>query len=113
MQKVRKEIAVQMKDKVFSRQDSISVINVSTEFKRTCHLSLTHEGCTLWLFRKFITGRAFATINAWLTVSSNYVNRHEGTIIIYAEVVNHLFQHYGTGTVIAKGDQKIQSFKQV
>lgn len=47
VQKMRKKIAVQMKDKALNGQDSISLSNFLTEFKTVCDSTRIHEGAAV------------------------------------------------------------------
>lgn len=53
MQKIRKKVAVRMKEQAFSGQHSISAINFLTELKQAYDPSQNAEGVTGWLFREF------------------------------------------------------------
>lgn len=92
MQIVRKKVAVQMKDQEFYRQDSISVINLLTQFKRALDSSLIYERTAVLLFCAFMSSPALATFNGRLALSSNDVNRHVGTITTYTRMVNYLLR---------------------
>lgn len=56
-------------------------------------------------FRELLKRSAFAAIKAWLTMSSNDVSRHDGTITTYVKVASHVRRHYVTSTVIAKANE--------
>lgn len=112
MQKIRKKVAMQMKDQVFSGKDLISAINYLTEFKRECDSSRIPERAAVWLFRDFINERALAANEARMTLSCNDTKKHEVTITSYTEIVNQLLRCYTTDTPIAKADEKIHNFRQ-
>lgn len=58
-----------------------------------------------------MNGPALATMKAWLTLSSNNANRHEGTSTSYEDVINLLLMRYVTNAVIGKADEEISTFK--
>lgn len=55
-------------------------------------------------------GPALDEIEVRLTLSSNVVDRHDGTITTCCKVLYLLRKHYNTDTVIAKADEEIQNF---
>lgn len=57
--------------------------------------------------------RTLANNKAWLTLSPNDANRHEGTTTTYAVAVTHLPRRYATDAVIDQADEDIPSFVQV
>lgn len=68
---MRKKFAVQKKDQTFDRQNSHSIINFSTDFKRAWDSSKFYDGALVWFLRKFRTGLALVAIKAGLNPSSN------------------------------------------
>lgn len=48
---MRENVSVQMNDHAFKGQNSISLLNVLSEFKQVCNYSPINEGATVWFFR--------------------------------------------------------------
>lgn len=94
IQRVRKKVAVKMKDQVFDRKESISVISALNEFKRARNASRIHKGASICLSQEFMNGSVLAVIKVQLKFSLNDANRHKETIKTYAEVVRHLLRVY-------------------
>lgn len=77
------KVAVQIKDQAFNRKDSISVINFSSEFKRTRNLSRIQDGAAAYIHRESMNCFDLTAIKAWLTLSWNDANKHDGSITTY------------------------------
>lgn len=58
-----------------------------------------------------MNGPVLLTINAQLILFFNGADRHDGTIITYAEVDNLLLRLYATGTFIVRANEQIRSLK--
>lgn len=101
-----------MKHHSFSGKNIFSVIRFLAEFKRACLKSRIHDGAALWFFMDNTTKLALLAIIKRLKLSSNDVNAHCGTIILYAKVVNHLLRSYVTDVETVTADEEIHNFKQ-
>lgn len=112
MGKMRKKVAIQMKELAFNGKDYTSVIYALPEFKRARDSLRTQAGVTVWLFREFMNGLALPAVKLQLTVLSNDANRHCTTITVYAKVVYHLSRWSVTDDVNARADEEIRDFKQ-
>lgn len=77
---MKNKVAVQMMDQVFSGKDSISVINLWTEFKGAWDSLQIHDEAAAWPFTEFMSDPRLAAIRARLTLSSNDPNKLEDTI---------------------------------
>lgn len=58
-----------------------------------------------------MTGPELSFIKALLLLSSNNMNRYEGTITTYASVVNYLLRPYAMDAVVFKADESIRNSK--
>lgn len=79
-----------MEEQAFESKDSISVINILTDYKKACSSSGVHESTTARLFIEVINRLFRAAIKERSTMSSNDANRFEGTITTNAEVMTNL-----------------------
>lgn len=51
LNKMPKETAVQMKDRMFNRKDPLSIVTFRQDFKAACNACNIYEGVVMWLFK--------------------------------------------------------------
>lgn len=112
LQKMRKKLAVQIKDQTFNRKDLISVINLLTEFKQG---EISHESTKVPLLGSSINLWTVPPLQLWRRgrpCRQSHGNRLGGTVMSHAGVVNRLLSRYATSAVSPKGDEEICKVKQ-
>lgn len=72
---MKEKIVVQMKDRIFSGKDTMSVMYFLQEFKSTCDACEIHEGTARWLSERFRTGPTEAEVKARAALTS-FANAH-------------------------------------
>lgn len=63
-----------------------------------------HEGATVWLFRRLMTGPVLATLRTWLNFSVNDTKTDEDVILSRAVVLSQLLRRYRNEVIIGKVD---------
>lgn len=111
LQKMRKNVAVQMKTRIFNGQDSFFVITFLTEFRQACDSLQIPESPAVELCSGFMSSTVLIAIKARLTPSPNHANRHENATTTYTAVVNHLLRRSASEDVADNGDKNIRKFK--
>lgn len=84
-----KKVAVQVMDQASIVKDSTMVIDFFKEDNQACDSLRSTEDTFILLFQVFMHGPTLPAIKVRLILSSKDTNRHEGTIITFAKVVNH------------------------
>lgn len=64
IQKLRKRLAILIKDQAYHGKDCTPVINFLTEFKQACNSLRIQKGAVVWLITEFMNCPSLATIKA-------------------------------------------------
>lgn len=69
--RIGKKTAVQMKDRLFSRKDAISIIDFLQDFKSSCDSRRIHEGTAMELSKQFLTALDNVTVKVRVKLSNS------------------------------------------
>lgn len=71
LHKIKKKIAVHMKDSTFFKKDTIFVAIFLLEFKPTCVVQLVHECTEIWPVKQYIAGTVKSALKRLVILSNN------------------------------------------
>ena len=113
MNRVRKKLEVQMKNRTFDGNDQITVLGFLAKFRDACDINHLSEGVAMWCFQFFLSGQAEALLQSRLAGGSMAVDvEQEDLLRTYPQVVNFLLRTYATDEIIAEAYSDVMSFKQ-
>lgn len=84
--RMAKRIVVQIKNRMISRKNPMSVIAFLYDFKSACKACRIHDGEEMWLYKQYRTGPVETAVKS-LVAMPKYVNTgHEAALRTYFEV---------------------------
>lgn len=107
-----KRIAVQLKDRTFSRKSTVSVIAVLQQSKSACNAYRIHEGTEMCMLKYFPTGPARATVNPRVTLAASANLFREESLKSYYTIIQFFFKPYVIDSNASKPDVEMRILRQ-
>lgn len=107
-----RSIAIQIKYRIISRKEPMSVIAFFWEIKWACDACRIHEGVALQVLKQFLTGPAEAGVKARAMETSTINVHYEGALKSYCAILQVLPKRYGIGQNLAKLNHRVSNIRQ-